>query len=192
MLDNSSLPPSEDRGELILLLATLYLRVPLFRKSLEIPRRRIKKLVDEASEKVIVSNISDFDYSQTDIVFSEIRLIEAVQDCLKNKFYQLFIVKDGDANIITSDNPFLLRHPSLRYFGLNTPGVQICVPITKDAFLVAINEKVEEGVFWADDQMIGLTNRELIRSADRYFYSCIEDVLLVDENLSIYSYNINS
>jgi hypothetical protein len=104
----------------------------------------------------------------------------------------LFIIRDGDANIITSDNLFLLQHHSLRYFGLNTPGVQVCVPITKNAFIVARNEKVKEGVFAADDQMVGLTNRELILSADRYFYSNVENILLVNECLSVYSYNINS
>lgn len=90
-INNSFLPSRDDREGLILFLATLYLRIPLFRKSLEIPRKCIKNLVDEVSKAVTVSNISDFDYDQKDVIFSEIKLIKTVKNCLRNNFFSCLL-----------------------------------------------------------------------------------------------------
>ncbi|WP_429115544.1 DUF4238 domain-containing protein [Aeromonas veronii] len=191
----SRLPPKEDMKHLILLLATLYLRVPSYRKSLEVPMLSVKRIVESISNDIHVSNIGDFDYSKTDLIGIELKMIDTVQKCLSNKYYQLYIVDDENVNVLTSDNPFILSHPEGRpgfYFGLNTPRIEICVPISSKAILIAKNERINEGTFKASKEIVGLTNFKVISSADRYLYSTSEEVILVDDDLLIFSHNIRS
>lgn len=193
--ENSSLPPQEEMRHLILLLATLYLRVPSFRESLEMPMMRTKEIVDSICSDVRISNSDKFDYDQTDLIMSELRLIDTVQECLANKYFQLHIVENLDSNVITSDRPFLLSHPQGGknfYFGLNTPNIEICVPITRKAILIARNEKISEGVFKASNHLVGLTNTKLILSANRFFYSSNEDILLVDDDIVVHKHKIST
>jgi len=192
---HSCLPPKEEMRHLILLLATLYLRVPSHRETLEMPMRRTKEIVESMSQDINISNKHEFDYSKTDLIKAELRLIDTVQECLSNKFYQLHIVKDESLNVITSDKPFIMSHPKGGkgfYFGLNTSNVEICVPITSKAILIARNEKMKEGAFTATKELIGLTNTKLVLSAGRFFYSKTEEVLLVDDDISVYKHNIST
>lgn len=191
----SCLPPNEDIRHLILLLATLYLRVPSHRETLEMPMRRTKEIVDSMSRDINVSNKSDFDYSKTDLIKTELRLLDVVQRCLSNKFYQLYIVEDESLDVITSDNPFILSHPNGRegfHFGLNTSNIEICVPITSKAILIAKNEEMKKGTFSATKEIIGLMNTKLVLSANRFFYSKTEEILLIRDDLSVYKHNIST
>jgi hypothetical protein len=106
--EHLSLPPKDEMRHLILLLATLYLRVPSFRESLEMPMRRTKEIVDSVSSDIGISNRDEFDYNQTDIIMSELKLLDTVQEYLANKFYQLHVIDDVDVNVVTSDRPFIL------------------------------------------------------------------------------------
>jgi hypothetical protein len=191
----SCLPPKEEMKHLIMLLATLYLRVPSHRKSLEMPMKRTKEIVDSMSQEIHISNKDEFDYSKTDLIKSELRLIDTVQECLSNKYYQLHIIEDANVNLVTSDNPFILSHPKGGngfYFGLNTSNIEICVPITNKVILIARNEEMNEGAFVASKELIGLTNTKLILSANRFFYSKTEEILLVDDDFSVYKHNIST
>ena len=193
--ENNSLPPQQDMKHLILLLATLYLRVPSFRSTLEAPRKRTKEIVDSISEDVPISNRSEFEYSQTDLITAELDLINTVQESLENKYYQLHLIEDPDLNVITSDRPFLLSHPKGGkgfYFGLNTPNIEITVPLTKRAVLLARNEPFQEGNYIASKEFIGLTNTKLILSANRFFYSSVEEIMLVDDDISVYTHKIST
>jgi hypothetical protein len=193
--EHLSLPPKDEMRHLILLLATLYLRVPSFRESLEMPMRRTKEIVDSVSSDIGISNRDEFDYNQTDIIMSELKLLDTVQEYLANKFYQLHVIDDVDVNVVTSDRPFILSHPNggkLAYFGLNTPNVEICVPITKKTILIARNEKMDEGTYEASRELIGLTNTKLTLSANRFFYSSNADILLVDDDISVYKHSIST
>lgn len=193
--EHSSLPPKEEMRYLILLLATLYIRVPSFRNSLEEPMKRTKEIVDSISQDVKIRNRHGFDYDQTDLIMRELKLIDTVQKCLSNKYFQLHVVEDVKSKVITSDRPFILSHPNGGkgfYFGLNTPKVQICVPISKNAIVIARNEEIAEGVFTASEQLIGLANTQLIISGDRFFYSCDDELLLVDDDLSVYKHKIRT
>lgn len=192
---HSCLPPKDEMKHLILLLATLYLRVPSHRKTLEMPMRRTKEIVDSMSQEINISNKDEFEYSKTDLIKAELRLIGTVQELLSNKYYQLHIIEDDNFNVITSDNPFILTHPKGRngfYFGLDTSNIEICVPITSKAILIARNEKMKEGFFVASKELIGLTNRKLILSTSRFFYTKTEDILLVDNDISTYLHNIST
>jgi len=192
---NSNLPPKEEMKHLILLLATLYLRVPSFRERLEMPMRREKEIVNSMSQEVSVSNKSEFEYSKTDLIKSELKLLDTVQEYLSNKHYQLHVIEDDHLNVITSDNPFILSHPKGKkgfYFGLNTPNIEICVPINSKAILIARNEKIKETAFIASKELIGLTNTKLILSTSRFFYSKTEEMLLVDGDISVYKHNIST
>ncbi|MBU3005955.1 DUF4238 domain-containing protein [Paraglaciecola arctica] len=193
--EHKSLPTKQGMHNLILLLATLYLRVPSFRSTLEAPRKRTKEIIDSISEDVPISNRSEFEYSQTDLIMTELDLISTVQECLANKYYQLYIIEESDQNVITSDRPFLLSHPKAGkgfYFGLNTPNVEITVPITKRAVLLARNEPFHEGSYIASKEFIGLTNTKLILSANRFFYSNAEEIMLVDNDISVYKHKIST
>ena len=193
--ENRSLPPKEEMKNLILLLATLYLRVPSFRASLEAQRKKAKEIVDSISEEVSISNRSQFEYNQTDLIISELNLIDTVQKYLANKYFQLHIIEDADLNAVTSDRPFLLTHPHGGkgfYYGLNTPNVEIIVPITNKAVVLARNEPFQEGEFSASNEFIGLVNTKLIISADRFFYSSCEEIMLVDDEISVYKFNVSN
>ncbi len=108
---SSSLPPPEEMRHLILLLATLYLRVPSHRDVLEMPMKRTKEIVESMSQDINVSNKEEFNYDKTDLIKTELELIDAVQECLSNKYYQLHVIEDDNLNVITSDKPFVLSHP---------------------------------------------------------------------------------
>lgn len=193
--EHSSLPPKEGMRHLILLLATLYLRVPSFRNLLEIPMKRTKEIVESMSQDVKIRNKDDFNYNQTDLITSELKLIDTVQKCLSNKYFQLHVVDDTKARVITSDRPFILSHPNGGkgfYFGLNTPNIEICVPITKSAIIIGRNERIKEGAFMATDKLVGLTNTKLILSANRFFYSSNTDILLIDDDISVYKHKIRT
>ena len=193
--EHASLPPKEEMQNLILLLATLYLRVPSFRETLEAPRKRTKEIVDSISKDVAISNKDEFNYNQTDLIKSELRLLDRVIEYLSNKYYQLHIIEDPKTSSITSDRPFILSHPNGGkgfYFGLNTPNVEICVPITKSAILIARNEEMNEGTYLASNQLVGLTNFKLIFSASRFVYSSSTDILLVNDNISVYKSRIKT
>ncbi|MBS9847933.1 DUF4238 domain-containing protein [Vibrio alginolyticus] len=203
--ETSTLPPANEMRHLILLLATLYLRVPSFRSTLEAPMKRTKEIIDSMGKMVIdgeivkvanvnISNQSDFEYSKTDLIKTELRLIDTVQASLANKFYQLYVVEDKDLNLVTSDCPFILSHPNggwRFHFGLNTPNIEICVPLTKKVLLIARNEPLQEGTFSATEQLIGLTNTKTILNANQYFYACNKNVLLVDDNISAHTHTID-
>lgn len=189
------LPPKEEMRHLILLLATLYVRVPSHRKTLERPMRRAKEIVESMRQEINVSNKDEFEYSKTDLIKSELMLIDTIQKCLSNKYYQLHIIQDDHLNVITSDNPFILSHPKGRegfYFGLNTSNIEICVPITSKAILIARNEEIKEGSFIASKELIGLTNTKLILSTNRFFYSKTKEILLVDDDIFVYKHNIST
>jgi hypothetical protein len=191
----SCLPPKDEMKHLILLLATLYLRVPAFRESLEMPLGRTKEIVNSISCDVKISNKSEFEFTQTDLIKSELRLIDKVQECLSNKYYQLYVTDNSDINIITSDNPFIInltKGGNGFHYGLNTPNIEICVPITKNAFLIGRNEEMSEGTYIASKELVGLMNIKVISSASMFFYSKDTEVLLIDDDLSVFKHNINT
>lgn len=191
----SELPLSDDMPNLILLLATLYLRTPSNRATLEAPRKHAKKIVDSIEKDIQISNRHEFNYTQTDLIRTELGLIKTVTECLNNKYYRLHIVQESEYDVITSDRPFIMSHPNDGkgfYYGLNTPNIEICVPITRKAILIARNEPFEEGVFLAPDWFIGLTNTKLILSADKFFYASKLEIALVDDNINVYKHTVDS
>ena len=193
--NNSSLPPKEEMRNLLLLLATVYLRVPSFRESLERPMRRTKEIVESISHDVSISNRDQFDYNQTDLIMAELKLLDTVQECLSNKYFQLHLIEDTSTNVVTSDRPFLLSHPKGGngfHFELNTPNIEICVPITRNAIIIARNEKMNEGAYVASNQLVGLSNTKLTLSADRFFYTSNTDIPLVDDDITVYKHDINA
>jgi hypothetical protein len=172
-------------SNLLLLLATLYVRTPAHRNSVEIPLKHTKRIVDSICEEIKVTNQHEFEYSKTDLVISELKLIETVMECLNNKYYQLYVAIDSKFDVVTSDNPFMLSHPNAGrgfIFGLNTSNIEICVPLTRKTFLIARNEPFEEGTFRADDKSIGLANHKQITNANRFFFSSKPIIALVDDD----------
>ena len=189
---HSKLPEKEEMRNLILLLSTLYLRVPAFRENLEMPMRRTKEIVEDMSKYVRVSNKEEFNYNQTDLIQSELRLIDTVQESLANKYYQLYVINDDDINVVTSDNPFILCHPNVGnnfHFGLGAKNIEICVPLTKKAILICKNEPINEGTFIASKVLVALANTKIIFSANRFFYSPSDEFVLLDDDLNVYSHN---
>ncbi|MGF1767576.1 DUF4238 domain-containing protein [Enterovibrio makurazakiensis] len=190
---NSTLPSKDEMQNLLLLAATLYLRTPSNRALLEAPLTRAKEIVDSIADGVKISNASDFNYTQTDIIKSEIRLISTVMASLCKKYYRLYVASDEDVNFLTSDNPFLLNHPnggSGFYYGLETPSTELSIPVSRKAVLVGRNEPFQEGVFNANKVFAGLINTKIILNTDRFFYAPYPDVWLVDDELKPHIHNI--
>ncbi len=195
IIEFSELPKKNEFDNLALLLATLYLRCPSFRSQIEGPLNHVKKVAESMAEDIKITNLHEFEYTQTDLIKHELKLIDKVVKNLSGKYYQLYVTDSLDCEVITSDNPFILYHPNRRkdfYCGLNTSNIEIWVPITRKAILVAKNEKIKEGVFLADERLIGLTNTRLIKSASRFFFSPTPEITLVDDDLNVYKYKISS
>ena len=92
-------------------------------------------------------------------------------------------------------SPCIMSHPKGGkgfYFGLNTSNIEICVPITSNAILIARNEQMKEGTFSATKEIIGLTNTKLVLSANWFFYSKTEEILLVNDDISVFKHNIST
>lgn len=190
---NATFPPPEEMSNLILLLATLYLRTPSYRSTIEESMKLTREIVTSMNEDIHICNLHEFNYTQTDLIMAELRLINTVMKFLSTKFYRLYLIQESEFDVITSDDPFILSHPNAKegfYFGLNTPNIEICIPITRRVILIARNEPFKEGVFLADDKFIGLTNTKLILSANRFSYSSKPEIVLVDDNLCVYKYDI--
>lgn len=189
----SELPSPDQMTNLLLLIATLYLRTPSHRDTIEAPMRREKEIIDSMCSDTIISNRHEFEYSKTDLIIAELSSIDTVIECLKNKYYRLYIVNDPELDVITSDRPFILSHPNEYegfYFGLNTPNIEIRVPINRKTVLVARNEPIQDGVFQADDRFIGLTNKKLILNANRFFFTNKSEITLVDDNINVCKHEI--
>lgn len=193
--EHSRLPAPSDIQNLLLLLATLYIRTPSHRDTIEAPMKHTQKVVGSICEEIKISNRHEFEFSKNDLIRAELKLIDTVIKCLSDKYYRLHIIEKSDFDVITSDNPFILSHPRGGkgfYFGLNTPNIEICVPITRHAILIAKNEPFDEGVFPASKKLVGLTNTKLILSANRFFYTSKPEIILVDDNINVYKHQINS
>ena len=193
--ENKNLPSNDKMQYLFLLIATLYLRTPSYRETIEAPLKRTKEIVDDISSNINISNATEFNYTKIDIIRSEIKLIKTVIECLSNKYYRLHIIENSCFDVITSDNPFVLSHPNGGknfYFGLNTSNIEICVPINKKCILIAQNEPFNEGVYSTDDKFIGLINTKLILNSDRFFYSSKSEIALVDDDINVHKHSISS
>jgi hypothetical protein len=193
--ENKCLPYGNDMQNLFLLAATLFLRTPSFRSTIENPLIQAKEIVDSMNSDVRISNLKDFDYTKTDLIGMEIRQINNVVESLTNKYYRLYINSNSAFDVITSDRPFILTHPKAGnnfYFGLNTPNIEIWLPINRNTILIGRNEPFEKTIFPSNDKLIGSMNIKLILSADQCFYSSKPEIVLVDEDTNVYKSVINS
>lgn len=186
---------NKNREGLTLLLATLYLRNPSWRYQMEMSRKHVKEIVHSMSKDIKIKNLAEFDYSQTDLIRSELNLINNTQKVLLAKNYQLCIVEDDEFDVITSDNPFVLSHElgaNERFFyGLNTKGIEICVPLNRKQFIIGSNEPLEERTYIADERLVGAVNMKIMLSSDRFFYSCKEKITLINQDLKPSKYLLN-
>ena len=192
---NNTLPAANDMQYLFLLAATLYLRTPKYRESIEAPLKHTKEIVDDIASNTKISNAGDFKYSKVNLIRTEIKLINTFLNCLSSKYYRLYTVDSSEYEVVTSDNPFILSHPKGGknfYYGLDTPNIELCVPINKKAILIGRNEPYDEGTYSADDKLIGLTNTKIILSANRFFYTSKQILALVDDDINVYKHDISS
>jgi hypothetical protein len=190
---HKTLPPEGEMQFLLLLAATLFLRTPASRATREAPLKCAQAVVDSIDKDINISNRDEFKFNQTDLITSEIKLINTVMECLSSKYYCLLISDDPNVNFITSDCPFLLMHPDskLQYIGLNTKNIELSIPISKNAVLVGRNEKMNEGVFEANKKFVAAFNSNLITFTDRFFYSNQSKVYLLDNDGAPIVWDIN-
>jgi hypothetical protein len=194
--ETTKLPSGEDIQNLLLLAATHYLRVPAFRSTIESSLLQAKEIAESMSCDMKISNLSDFEYTKTDLIEMEIRHIQTIFELLKNKYYRLYNASNSAFDFVTSDHPFGLIHPNDRdkkfYFGLNTPGIQICIPINRNIILIGQNEPFREGTLSADDRLIAIMNKILIEGAGRFFYSSKSEIPVVDDENNVCKHAILS
>lgn len=194
--EKQTLLSNDKMQHLLILVATLYLRTPTNRARLEEPLRAEKEIIDSMSKEIKISNKESFEYCQTDLIKTELRLINTVMNCLCNKYYRLFIINEPDLNFITSDNPFVLSHPYEThknfYYGLNTPGVTLFVPISRKAALIGMNEPFEEGTYVANKKLVGSLNHEILLRAEKFCYTATPDICRIDSNGNPLKYKIKS
>jgi hypothetical protein len=190
---HKALPPKDEMQFLLLLAATLYLRTPSSRATREAPLKRTQEIVDGIDKDVKISNRDAFKFNQTDLITSELKLINTVMECLSSKYYCLLISDDPNTNFITSDCPFLLMHPdsNLQYYGLNTKNIELSIPISKNAVLVGRNEEMKEGAFEANKKFVAAFNSNLISYTDKSFYSNQSKIYLLDDNGAPIIWDIN-
>jgi len=190
---HKALPSKDEMQFLLLLAATLYLRTPSSRATREAPLKRVQEIVDSIDKDVKITNRKEFEFNQTDLITSELRLINTVMDCLSNKYYCLLISEDPKVNFITSDSPFLLLHNNseIQHYGLNTKNIELSIPISKNAVLVGRNEPMNEGVFEANKKFVAAFNSNLIRFTDKFFYSDQPNIYLLGEEGAPIVWDIN-
>ena len=190
---HKTLPPKDEMQFLLLLATTLYLRTPSSRSTREAPLKRTQEIVDSIDKDVNISNRDEFKFNQTDLITSELKLINTVMECLSSKYYCLLISDDPNVNFITSDCPFLLMHPNskLQYYGLNNKNIELSIPISKNAVLVGRNEKMNEGVFKANKKFVAAFNSNLITFTDKFFYSNQSNIYLLDNDGAPIVWDIN-
>lgn len=191
--DYSRLPDGEQRENFIILLATLYLRNPEFRALLEVPLQHAKRVAKSISKEVLVANLSDLDFSKTDTVEIELRLLDRLCTILCSMHYRLFINNDPKFDLITSDQPFMLTHPNaerLEYYGLTTPDIQLWVPLNRKAFALGLNQPAREKIKVANKEEVALINTMLSKRAKRFLYTSKPEILMLDNNGSIFTYNV--
>lgn len=187
------LPTSQQKYNLLLLAATLRLRVPAQRRSFETALKHTETIVNDICKNTNISNRTDFDFSQNTVLQVEVNALDSIVKHLENKYWRLYVADTSNFDVITSDNPFILTHPNRNkdfHFGINTPGTEIIVPINRSTILLGRNEKISEGTFIADDKLIGLTNMKLVLHTDKYFYSRKENFALVDDNFNVHSQTV--
>ncbi|MBJ6354333.1 MULTISPECIES: DUF4238 domain-containing protein [unclassified Acinetobacter] len=192
----ASIPQRNERQNLVLLMAALYLRVPFFRQLVQKPLEQMKEVITSMEKDVSISNKDEFNFNQTDLIRIETKLLSRIQNYLTTKYFQLFVINEPDLYIIISDNPFVLTHPledeQNFSFGLNTPNIEILIPITKKAFIIAKNEPCNEISFIADKKLVALVNTKLLLNSHKYIYSCDDKILLLDSELKVYEHHIQS
>ncbi|ODA29836.1 hypothetical protein A8L45_21615 [Veronia pacifica] len=191
---NKTLPAREDRDSLLLLVATLYIRTPSNRERIEAPLRIERDMVQSMSEDINILNKKDFEYSQTDLIKMELKILNMVMDNLSKKYYRLFYIKDENIDFITSDDPFHLTHPYAHkkgfYYGLGTPNTMLSIPVNRKTILVGINEEVVEGTYVANKELVGEVNTNTVLQSSNFFYTPKEDVLFINEYGKPYFHNI--
>lgn len=194
--ETKRLPSGDDIKHLLLLAATLYLRPPSHRSNIEGGLKQARKVAKGIASDIEISNLNDCNYTQTDLIEREVRHLEKIFDLLKNKFYRLYNASNSAFDFVTSDQPFRLIHPrdSNRnfHFGLNTPSIQICIPINRNVILIGVNETLREGTLSADDRLIGIMNKVLIEGAGQFFYSSKPEIALVDNDNNVFKHAISS
>ena len=169
------------------------LRLPSHRHSIETALERVQEIAESMAKDIPVSNIEDFKFTQTDNISSEMRILINIAENLREKLWQIHLIDDDELSLVVSDRPFLVTHPDGGpgfYFDIDTPNVEIYVPLHDRALLVGKNEISPVGVLTATPQLIGLVNTKLILSANRFFYSSRGNILLVDDNLDVYFHSV--
>jgi len=192
--ERKTLPTGNDMQNVYLLLATLFLRAQKFRSGLDDMAKRMNEVMDSIEDETKISNRSDYDFTKTDWIKTEVRFINKLTECLANKYYRLYIINHSGFDVLTSDQPFILSHPRASnnfHFGLDTPQVEICVPINRKAILFGWNEPCKEGTLPANDTMVGLTNSKLAINSTRFLYSSKPKILLVDDDFNLIKHNIS-
>ncbi len=193
--ESKKLPSGDDWRHLFLLATTLYLRVPSQRSSIEDLMKQAREVADGIASDIPISNMYDFDYTKSDLIEIEVRQIRKIFDLLKNKHYRLLNASNSAFDFVTSDRPFQLIHPSDNdrnfFYGLNTPGIQICIPINRNIMLIGVNEPFREDTLSADDKMVGIMNKILIEGADRFFYSSKSEIPIIDDENNVLKHTIS-
>lgn len=182
-----------NRKDLHVLLASLYIRPPDQRENSRLIRQRIKDIATNISANIPVSNLSEFDFTEKDLIIDELNDVLTCSELFEGTYFRLLSAKQCKSKFITSDRPFTLDNPALRKgipIGLNTPDTTIIVPLSKDLVLTATNESTPEETINVDEKMVGVINNRVALRSSQY-YSADPQVTFCNEYGHPYIYDLS-
>ncbi|HDX8614397.1 TPA: DUF4238 domain-containing protein [Aeromonas dhakensis] len=191
MENNKAIPSKDDLTGLFLLGATLWLRNPKRRNLLTENLLYIENFIDDGlSDGIKVTNRHKLMATKGNIISAELTSLKIAINSFSNKHFQLFI-SEPSQKFITSDNPCYISHRDMMkgiYLGLDTPENEICFPINKNMAVIARNEPCKQSTFKADEKFVSLLNTKIAGTAQRYFFTEEDSVLLLDKDMKTYEH----
>lgn len=186
------IPTGKNYEGLLWLLASLFLRTPSWRNSIEAPLLRSQVIAksmanDLAKQGIPVINLDELSVTNDKLIEIEINQIKTVIRCLREYHFTLCIAPKR-ISVITSDAPFLLLNEKKHIYGLSTPGTYLLIPINKRCYLYGVTDKNNKGSTRVNAHAVASVNSLIINYCNRFFYSDVEEVHVLDESNKVIMY----
>lgn len=186
------MPTGKNYEGLLWLLASLFLRVPSWRKSVETPLLRSQVIAksmarDLTIQGISVKNIDDFSVTNDKLIEVELNQIKTVIRCLRQYSFALCIAPKG-ISVITSDAPLLMLNEKAHIYGFSTPETFLLIPINKKCYLYGTTDKNNKGSIRVNALAIAHVNSLIIHYCNRFFYSDAEEVHILDKSNKVVIY----
>ncbi len=177
----------------IWLLISLFLRHPRHRASIESPLLRAqiiaKSMQEDYRSKGISLDISETNFVKDDIIDLELNQIKTASYYLP--LFQYTIIKaPKNINVITSDSPLILAHPTKKIFGLATKGTMLIAPLNKETLVMGSNNVNLTKLHYASINEIASFNAMIMNTVTEKCFSNNDHFYFLDDQDEVTKYPI--